>query len=121
MVPVVLGQQQKRWALGAIGVTGDIRTPLMPDLPTFAEQGFAEVPANAWFGLFAPAGTPREVIALLQTEVTRMLKEPEFVQKEVLAKGYELVASTAGEFAAFLVGDAKRSAQAVKISGARAE
>ena len=111
----------KAGRLKALAIGGSARLALLPEVPTFAEQGFSDVPANAWFGLFAPAGTPREVIALLHAEVTRLLREPEFVQKEIAAKGYELVASTPDEFAPFLVGDAKRNAQAVKISGARAE
>jgi tripartite-type tricarboxylate transporter receptor subunit TctC len=90
-------------------------------VPTFAEAGFPEVPANAWFGRFAPAGTPREIIMTLHGEVTRMLKEPEFLQKEIVAKGYELVAGTPEEFATFLAADSLRNAKAVKISGARAE
>ena len=111
----------KAGRLNALAIGGTARLPLMPEVPTFAESGFPDVPANAWFGLFAPAGTPREVITLLHAEVTRLFKDPEFMQKEVTAKGYELVASTPEAFAAFLVGDAKRSAQAVRISGARAE
>ena len=111
----------KAGRLKALAIGGTARLALMPEVPTFAESGFPDVPANAWFGLFAPAGTPREVITLLHAEVTRLFKDPEFMQKEVTAKGYELVASTPEAFAAFLVGDAKRSAQAVRISGARAE
>lgn len=111
----------KAGRLKALAIGGAARLPLMPEVPTFAEQGFADVPANAWFGLFAPAGTPREVIATLHAEVTRILKEPEFLQKEIAAKGYELVVSTPEEFAVFLAADTRRNAQAVKISGARAE
>ncbi len=111
----------KAGRLKALAIGGAARLSLMPEVPTFAEQGFGDVPANAWFGLFAPAGTPREVIATLHTEVTRILKEPEFLQKEIAAKGYELVASTPEEFAVFLAADTRRNAQAVKISGARAE
>ena len=111
----------KAGRLKALAIGGSARLALLPDVPTFVEQGFADVPANAWFGLFAPAGAPREVIALLHAEVTRILKDPAFLQSEIAAKGYELVASTPEEFAAFLAGDAKRNAQAVKISGARAE
>jgi len=107
--------------LKALAIGGKARLPLLPDVPTFAEAGFPDVPANAWFGLFAPAGTPRDVITLLHGEIVRLFKEPDFVQKEIAAKGYELVASSPEEFAAFLVGDAKRNAQAVRISGARAE
>ena len=111
----------KAGRLKALAIGGAARLSLMPEVPTFAEQGFGDVPANAWFGLFAPAGTPREVIATLHTEVTGILKEPEFLQKEIAAKGYELVASTPEEFAVFLAADTRRNAQAVKISGARAE
>jgi tripartite-type tricarboxylate transporter receptor subunit TctC len=111
----------KAGRLKAIAIGGTRRLAIMPEVPTFAEAGFPEVPANAWFGLFAPAGTPREVIMALHGEVTRMLKEPEFLQKEIVAKGYELVAGTPEEFATFLAADSLRNAKAVKISGARAE
>ena len=107
--------------LKALAIGGKIRLPLLPEVPTFAEAGFPDVPANAWFGLFAPAATPSSVIARLYAEVARLLREPEFTQKEVVAKGYELVASTPDEFAAFLVADSVRNARAVRISGARAE
>ena len=107
--------------LKALAIGGKARLPLLPDVPTFAEAGFPDVPANAWFGLFAPAGTPRDVITVLHGEIVRLFKEPDFVQREIAAKGYELVASSPEEFATFLVGDAKRNAQAVRISGARAE
>ncbi len=111
----------KAGKLKAIAIGGAKRLSIMPDVPTFAESGFPEVPANAWFGLFAPAGTPREIVTTLHGEVTRMLKEPDYLQKEVVAKGYEVVAGTPEEFAAFLVADSVRNAKAVKISGARAD
>ena len=111
----------KAGRLKALAIGGTKRLGIVPDVPTFAEAGFPDVPANAWFGLFTPAGTPREVIATLHAEVTRILRDPDFLQKDILAKGYELVAGTAEEFAAFLVADSKRNAVAVKISGARAE
>lgn len=107
--------------LKPLAIGGRTRLSLLPDVPTFAESGYPEIPSNAWFGLFAPAGTPREVVMKLHGEITRMLKEREFNQREVVAKGYELVASTPEEFAAFLVADTARNARAVKISGAKAE
>ena len=107
--------------LKALAVGGKTRMALLPDVPTFTESGFPDVPANAWFGLFAPAGTPRDMVLKLHAEVTRILKDPEFVQKEITAKAYELVASTPEEFAAFLVTDSVRNARAVKISGAKVE
>ncbi len=111
----------KAGRLKALAVGGKSRMALLPDVPTFAESGYPDVQSNAWFGLFAPAATPRDIVLKLHAEVTRILKEPEFVQKEILAKGYELVASTPEEFTAFLAIDSARNARAVKISGARAE
>ena len=92
-----------------------------PRCPPLPNRGFPEVPSNACFGLFAPAGMPREVMMKLHAEVSKILREPEINQREVLAKGYDLVASIPGEFTAFLVPDSQRNARAVKISGAKAE
>jgi tripartite-type tricarboxylate transporter receptor subunit TctC len=111
----------KSGRLKARAIGGKNRLALLPDVPTFAEQGFPEIPSNAWFGLFAPAGTPRDVIAKLHLEISRIVKDPEFQQREVLAKGYESVMSTPQEFASFLEADSVRNARAVKISGAKVE
>ncbi|MDO9280172.1 MAG: tripartite tricarboxylate transporter substrate binding protein [Polaromonas sp.] len=111
----------KSGKLKALAVGGKSRMALLPDVPTFAESGFPDVPSNAWFGLFAPAGTPQDIILKLHAEVTHILKEPEFIQKEIAAKTYELVASTPQAFAEFLLADSARNARAVKISGAKVE
>ena len=111
----------KAGRLKALAVGGKTRLALMPDVPTFIESGFPDVPSNAWFGLFAPAGTPRDIVMKLHAEMTRILRDPEFIQNEIVAKGYDLVASTPEEFSAFLLADSVRNARAVKISGARAE
>ena len=111
----------KAGRLKALAVGGKNRLALLPDVPTFAEAGFPDVPANAWFGLFAPAATPRDIVIKLHAETVRILRDPEFMQKEITAKGYQLVASTPEEFTAFLVTDSVLNARAVRISGARAE
>lgn len=111
----------KSGRLKALAIGGKTRLGLTPDVPTFAEQGFPDIPSNAWFGLFAPAGTPRDVVVKLHAEFTKILNDPEFVQKEIVAKGYELVASKPEEFVTFLAADSVRNARAVKISGAKVE
>jgi tripartite-type tricarboxylate transporter receptor subunit TctC len=111
----------KSGRLKALAVGGKTRLALLPDVPTFTELGFPEVPANAWFGLFAPAATPRDIVMKLHAEVIRILRDPEFVQKELTAKGYELIASTPEEFTTFLAADSARNAIAVKVSGAKVE
>jgi tripartite-type tricarboxylate transporter receptor subunit TctC len=111
----------KAGRLKALAVGGKARLALLPDVPTFAESGFPDVPANAWFGLFAPAATPRDIVMKLHAETVRILRDPEFMQKEISAKGYQLVAGTPEEFTTFLVTDSVLNARAVRISGARAE
>jgi tripartite-type tricarboxylate transporter receptor subunit TctC len=107
--------------LKPLAIGGDKRLPLLPGVPTFTEQGYPGVPAGAWFGLFAPAGTPPAVVNRLATEITAILRSPDFKAKQVDAKGYDLVASTPEAFVAFLRDDSARSARAVKISGAKVE
>ena len=111
----------KAGRLKPLAIGGKSRLALLPDVPTFTESGFPDIPSNAWFGVFVPAATPREIVMKLHAELMRVLREPDFMEKEITAKGYELVASTPEEFAAFLIADSARNARAVKISGAKAE
>jgi tripartite-type tricarboxylate transporter receptor subunit TctC len=107
--------------LKALAIGGPQRSPLMPGVPTFAEQGFPEVETHAWFGLFVPAGTPRAAVDRIYRDIAAILNEPGFREKEVVQKGYDLVASTPEEFAAFIVRDREARGRAVKLSGAKAE
>jgi tripartite-type tricarboxylate transporter receptor subunit TctC len=107
--------------LKALGIGGPKRSPLMPDVLTFAEQGYAEVETHAWFGLFVPAGTPRAAVDRIYRDVAAILTEPGFREKEVVEKGYDLVASSPEAFAAFIVSDREARGRAVKLSGAKAE
>ena len=107
--------------LKAIAIGGPKRSLLLPEVPTFAELGFPEVETHAWFGLFLPAGSPREAVARIYQDSRRILEEPEFRQKQLIAKGYDVVASSPEEFAAYLKTDSASRARAVKISGAKAE
>ena len=107
--------------LKALAIGGPQRSPLMPDVPTFAEQGYPEVETHAWFGLFVPAGTPRVAVERIHRDVAAVLREPGFREKEVVQKGYDLVASSPEEFALYLVRDREARGVAVRISGAKAE
>jgi tripartite-type tricarboxylate transporter receptor subunit TctC len=107
--------------LKALAIGGSERSPLMPDVPTFAEQGYPEVETHAWFGLFVPAGTPRAAVDRIHRDTAAILRDPAFREKEVVQKGYELVASSPEEFAAYLVRDRAARGRAVEISGAKAE
>lgn len=111
----------KSGKLKAIAIGGPRRSPLLPEVPTFAELGFPEVETHAWFGLFLPAGSPREAVTRIHQDSKRILDEPEFRQKQLVARGYDVVGSSPEEFAAYLKTDSASRARAVKISGAKAE
>ena len=111
----------KAGRLKAIAIGGPKRSPLLPEVPTFAELGFAEVETHAWFGLFLTAGSPREAVARIYQDAKRVLEEPEFRQKQLIDKGYDVVGSSPEGFEAFLKTDRASRARAVKISGAKAE
>jgi tripartite-type tricarboxylate transporter receptor subunit TctC len=104
-----------------LAIGGPKRSPLVPDVPTFTELGYPEVETHAWFGLFVPAGTPREAVNRIHRDVAGVLNDPGFREREIVQKGYDLVASSPEEFAAYLVRDREARGRAVKVSGAKAE
>ena len=111
----------KAGRIKAIAIGGKSRSPLLPEVPTFAELGFPEVETHAWFGLFLPAGSPKDATARIFQDVRKVLDEPEFRQKQLIERGYEVVGSSPEEFSGFMKIDREKRGQAVKISGARAE
>ena len=85
----------------AIAVTGKQRSPALPDVPTMAEAGFPALNSGAWIGLLVPAGTPAAVVAKLNKEVVKAVRDPE-VSKLLLEQTVESVGSTPAEFDLFL-------------------
>jgi tripartite-type tricarboxylate transporter receptor subunit TctC len=111
----------KSGRIKALAIGGARRSPLLPEVPTFAELGYPEVETHAWFGLFVPAGSPREAVSRLYADTRRIVDDPEFRQKQLVEKGYEPVGSAPDEFAAYIARDRESRGRAVKISGAKAE
>lgn len=111
----------KAGKIKVLAFAGEQRSPFLPEVPTFDELGYPDVDAYAGYSLFAPVGTPREIVARIQRDSARVLSEPDFRDKNVIAKGYKLVASSPEEFAAYLRKDNESRAKAVKLSGAKAE
>jgi tripartite-type tricarboxylate transporter receptor subunit TctC len=107
--------------LKALGYSGAKRAPLMPEVPTLAEQGYPEVQMSAWFGLLAPAGTPRALIERIYADTAKLLADPGFRDKELLARAYEPSGLGPEEFAAYMRKESADYAVMVKISGARVE
>jgi len=94
-IETVMGQV-RAGKLRAIAVTTAERTPALPSVPTVGEQGLGEYGSQGWFALFAPAGTSADIVARLQTEVSRAVKTPEF-RDRLLAEGAVPVGGTASE------------------------
>ena len=111
----------KAGRIKALAIGGAQRSPLFPAVPTFTELGYPEVETHAWFGLFLPAGSPREAIARIYQETAKILADPEFRQKQLIDRGYEVVGSDPESFAAYIRKDSENRGRAVKISGAKAE
>ena len=101
----------------AIAVTGAKRSPQLPDTPTFAEAGLPGVESYAWYGMFTRAGTPKEVVNLLNAETQKVMKGPDF-QKVLHDTGSEYVGDTPENFAAFVKAEAAKWSKVVKDSGA---
>ena len=113
--------QLKAGRIKPIAIGGPKRSPLLPEVPTFTELGFPEVETHAWFGFFLPAGAPKEAVSRIHLDVKRVLEEPEFRQKQLIDKGYDVVGSSPDDFAAYIRKDSESRGRAVKISGAKAE
>ncbi len=102
----------------ALAVASKKRNPALPDVPTFDEVGLPGVYASSWYGLSAPAGTPRAIIAKLNAEANAVLRSPEF-QKRMLAFGAEVGGGTPEEYGRFMASETKRYAEIVRISGVK--
>jgi len=101
----------------AIAVTGAKRSPVLPDVPTFAEAGLPQIESYAWYGMFAPARTPKDVVAKVSAEAVKVMKGPEF-QKVLHDTGSEFVGDTPENFSKFVAAEHARWGKVVKQSGA---
>jgi tripartite-type tricarboxylate transporter receptor subunit TctC len=116
----VMAEGVRSGQLVGLGTTGTKRSSVMPDMPTVAEAGVPGYEATIWIGLMAPAGTPKPVIDLLNTEVIKIMNRPDV--KEAWAKdGAVPMPMTPAEFDKYLRADIEKWAHVVKVSGAKAE
>jgi tripartite-type tricarboxylate transporter receptor subunit TctC len=112
--------QVKAGKLKALAVTTAQRSKLVPELPTMAEAGVPGFDISTWFGLLAPAGTPPEVVAKWNADVTKILSAPE-MRERLAAQGAEAAPTTPDEFAAFIRTELAKYARIVKASGAKVD
>jgi tripartite-type tricarboxylate transporter receptor subunit TctC len=119
----VAGPQIRSGRVRGVAVASAKRSPYIPELPTLAEsgiQGFEEVGSDLWFGIMAPAGTPRKIVDFLNQSLITGMRAPD-MRERVRAQSLDLWTSTPEEFAAVLKKDLARWGKAVKASGARVD
>lgn len=117
----VSGPQMRAGRVRGIAVASARRTPYFPELPTLTEsgiKGFEEAGADLWFGIMAPAGTPKAIVSKLNEALITGLRSPE-MRERIRAQSLDLWTSTPEEFAAVLKADLARWGKVVKASGAR--
>ncbi len=101
--------------LKAIAISGKGRMSSLPQVPTFAEAGLPGLEVRNWWGIFAPAGTPKEIIDKLSTELAKILAMPDFKEK-LASHGAEPFISTPDEFAALIKADMAKFAKIIKTA-----
>ena len=106
--------------LRALAVTSSKRAPALPDLPTIAESGVAGFEASSWFGILAPAATPRDIVQRINAEANKALHAPDMREK-LLAQGAEAVGNSPEFFADTIRTETVKWAKVVKDSGARVD
>jgi tripartite-type tricarboxylate transporter receptor subunit TctC len=114
------GPQVKAGRLRALGMASPRRSQVMPEVPTIAESGLPGFEVGAWYGLLAPAGTPRAVIERVSAESARILKLPD-VRERFRADAFDIAADTPEQFAAVIRAELARWAPIVKAAGIKPE
>jgi tripartite-type tricarboxylate transporter receptor subunit TctC len=117
---VAIAPHVRSGRLRALAVAGARRTDVLPDVPTMKEAGLEGVEVPLWFGLLAPAGTPRPVIHLLAEGVASAARSPDLRHK-LIDQGAEPIGNTPAEFQRQLRDEVARWMEVVKVSGAKAE
>jgi tripartite-type tricarboxylate transporter receptor subunit TctC len=102
-----------------LGVTNLKRTEISPNMPAIAET-IPNYEANAWFGIMAPASTPREIVSRLNSEFMKILRTPE-TREKLTQQGFEAVGNSSEEYAAFLKKETEKWAEVVRIAGIKVE
>jgi tripartite-type tricarboxylate transporter receptor subunit TctC len=114
-MPLIKGGKMR-----ALAVSLPQRSPLLPDVPTFQELNMPQMNLSTWHGLWAPKGTPPEIVNKLSAEIVKMVAQPD-TREKIQALGGIPVGNTPAQFAAFQRSERAKWDKIVKDSGAKAE
>ena len=104
-----------------IAVTGEARTPALPDTPTLAEQGIKAFPSYSWWGVYAPAGVPRPIVERMHAEITKAVRTPDVTQKFIEQFNMEILTSSPEDFAAYQKSEQERWFKVIKENDIRGD
>ncbi len=117
----LLAPQVKGGKMRAIAVAGEQRSPTLPDVPTLIEQGFPGLTAYAWWGIFAPAGTPKPILDKFHAELMKGFNQPDVRKTLTETLGMDLALSTPDQLQKWLAGEMQRWGKVVRDNGIRAD
>jgi tripartite-type tricarboxylate transporter receptor subunit TctC len=104
----------------ALAVSTDKRSTVAPDVPTMKESGYSDFEASLWWGILAPAATPKNIVTRLNAEIASIMQMPE-IRASLVKLGVEPAGGTPEQYAALLKSDIAKWAKVIKESGARVE
>lgn len=104
-----------------IAISGDKRSPLLPQVPTFTEAGFKDMDIGAWYAFLAPFNTPPAVVARLNAAVATLLSNQEFVEQQLIPQGMTAMNLSPQQFAQHIKSETERMSRIVRLSGARVD
>ena len=112
--------QIKEGNVRALAITRKTRSPILPDVPTMIEAGYPEIEGDSWVGVLVPAGTPKDIIGLLNREVVKIITAPD-MRARLEELGYDPVASTPEEFAARIKAEIETWAKVIRAAHLKPE
>lgn len=118
--PIAVVSQIRSGRLKAIAIGGDKRSPVLPQVPTFTESGLPAFHVKSWYGLLAPAGTPRSIVERLSTEVSKIVLLAE-IREKLQSQAMEPFVSTPEQMGKLIASDRARFIDVVKTAGIKVE